>query len=48
MNQKYFKKKQLDIDCPDGTDEMNCPNKENDCSGMLKCANVSTCYMESW
>lgn len=41
-----------DIDCPDGSDETNasCTRKENDCNGLgiVKCANISACIMESW
>lgn len=41
-----------DIDCPDSSDEIDCPNNEKLCSGMpgdlIRCGNTTSCIMDSW
>lgn len=41
-----------DVDCPDSSDEIDCPNREKFCSGMpggsIRCGNTTSCIMDSW
>lgn len=41
-----------DVDCPDESDEIDCPNKEKICTEMpgdfIRCGNTTICIMDSW
>lgn len=41
-----------DPDCPDASDEINCPGMENICNDtnrkLMKCEHTTACYMSSW
>lgn len=42
----------IDPDCPDASDELNCPGMEDICNDesvkLLRCENTTACYMLSW